>query len=530
MRWGVGRPAGGLKFSDEWAANYRVEPSPLAGANGIRFSPDGRLYIAQFLSSQVSVVDPRRGTAHSVFAAGAGFIAPDDLAFDGDGVLFATEVMDGRISARLPDGGTRVVAADVPRANGITFHQGRLYVDEFRPDGRILEIYADKAPRVIAERVSMPNALCAGPDGFLYYPAVVAGEVWRVHPDHGKPELVIGGLAMPTSVKCSPAGHLVVTEAGIGRISTIDVLKRLKTSFANLRPGIDNCDFGPEGTLFVSHFIDGGVVEILGDGTLREVIAPGLLGPWGIGVDHTGMLYIADGMRLLQVDPSGRQRTLSGYTMGEFPGFLRNLIVLSDRSFIVATSAGSVVRWRLGEEPITLAAGLNQITGLATNKHGAVIVAESGTGRLLKVTHSNVSVIASGLGSPMGVICETDDTYVVSDARNGCLHHVKSEQVQTLVTGLQEPHGLVSEGDGYVVVDRGAKTLMRVAKSGTIEVLASNLPLGVHPGVKERVLPGTETLVGPLIGYSALATHRGSLFVGCDGDGSVLELRPIKTQ
>ena len=80
-----------------------------------------------------------------MFSDGSGFVAPDDIAFDDGGVLFATEVMDGRVSARLPNGATRVVAADLPGANGIVFHRGRLFVDEFRPGGRILELYADKA-------------------------------------------------------------------------------------------------------------------------------------------------------------------------------------------------------------------------------------------------------------------------------------------------------------------------------------------------------------------------------------------------
>jgi sugar lactone lactonase YvrE len=506
-----------------WNAAHRVRPSTLSGANGIRFGPDGQLYVAQFLSSQVSVIDVENGRERGLFAAGSGFVAPDDLAFDDNGVLFATEVMDGRVSARLPDGSTRVVAADLPGANGIAIHRGRLFVDEFRPGGRILELYADKSPRVIAEKAPMPNAMCAGPDDLLYYPAVAAGQVWRVHPDRGSPELFLDGLAMPTSVKFSPSGDLIVTEAAVGRVSQIGIATRSSSSLAMLRPGLDNCAFDPDGRLFVSHFIDGGITEILSDGAQREVVAPGLLGPWGIDVDAEGVLYVADGMRLVAVGVEGRQRVIASYTSHGFPGFLRNLVVLGDGSFIVSTSAGAVARCRIGEDAAVLATGLDRITGLAIGPGGAVIVAESGTGRLLELAGANVRVLASGLGSPMGLVCESDGGIVTSDANGGRILGISAGETRILATGLQQPHGLVAREGHYFVVDRGARTLLRVAKTGAVAPIAAGLPMGASPGMKERVLPGTETLAGPLIGYSGLAVHGGNLLVACDGDGSVLE-------
>ncbi|GAB4946581.1 hypothetical protein MAHJHV50_50860 [Mycobacterium avium subsp. hominissuis] len=39
------------------------------------------------------------------------------------GNLYATEVMDGRVSVRDTGGRTRVLRDDVPSANGITFHR-----------------------------------------------------------------------------------------------------------------------------------------------------------------------------------------------------------------------------------------------------------------------------------------------------------------------------------------------------------------------------------------------------------------------
>jgi hypothetical protein len=78
---------------------------------------------------------------------GSAVVARTILAFDSHGVLYITEVMSERVSARLPDGSLRVIADHVPVANGITTHGDRIFMDEFRPGGRVLELYAEGRPR-----------------------------------------------------------------------------------------------------------------------------------------------------------------------------------------------------------------------------------------------------------------------------------------------------------------------------------------------------------------------------------------------
>ena len=129
--------------SPELAQGWRLErltaPSRLFGANGLRTGPDGRVYIAQVTGSQVSALNIATGELETVSAKGGDIIAPDDIAFDPTGNLFATEVMDGRVSVRDAAGATRVLRDDVPSANGITFHQGRLFIGECREGGRLME-------------------------------------------------------------------------------------------------------------------------------------------------------------------------------------------------------------------------------------------------------------------------------------------------------------------------------------------------------------------------------------------------------
>src|ERR1700752_1203721 len=169
--------AGNPTTADGWRLERLTAPSRLFGANGLRTGPDGRIYVAQVTGSQISALDLATGLLDTVSAKGGDIIAPDDVAFDPSGNLYATEVMDGRVSVREPGGRTRVLRDDLPCANGITAHAGRLVVNEGRDGGSLREPAGNGAiVRVLAENLPSPNAMEVGPDGMLYYPLMTANE------------------------------------------------------------------------------------------------------------------------------------------------------------------------------------------------------------------------------------------------------------------------------------------------------------------------------------------------------------------
>src|ERR1700736_831815 len=188
-RYAAGSPAA----AEGWRLERLTAPSRLFGANGLRTGPDGRVYVAQVTGSQISALDLRTGQVDTVSAKGGDIIAPDDVAFDSGGNLYATEVMDGRVSVRDAAGRTRVLRDDLPCANGITVHQDRLFIGECREGGRWMELdRSTGAQRIVLEDLPSPNAMEFGPDGLLYYPLMVANEIWRIDPDGGGPQRVAG--------------------------------------------------------------------------------------------------------------------------------------------------------------------------------------------------------------------------------------------------------------------------------------------------------------------------------------------------
>ena len=183
------------QVADGWILKRLTPVSHMYGANGVRGGPDGRLYVAECVGSRVSAVNVDSGAAEVISPLGGDIVSPDDVDFDAHGNMYVTEFMDARVSVRGTGGRTRILRDDLPGANGITFHQGRLFIDECRLGGRLLELDLNGgAPRVVAENLQLPNALSPGPDGFLYFPQVVASEIWRIHPDGGPPERVVADL------------------------------------------------------------------------------------------------------------------------------------------------------------------------------------------------------------------------------------------------------------------------------------------------------------------------------------------------
>jgi sugar lactone lactonase YvrE len=524
-----GRSGAGISPSvaEGWRLERLTPPSRLFGANGLRTGPDSRIYIAQVTGSQISALDIDTGRLETISAKGGDIIAPDDVAFDAHGNLYATEVMDGRVSARNANGHTRVLRDDVPSANGITVHQGRLFIGECREGGRLLELdLGGGPPRVLLDNVPSPNAMEVGPDGLLYFPVMGANEIWRISLDGGAPETVATGLGVPDSVKFDATGHIVSTQVHSGQVLRIDPRTGEQTVLADLNPGLDNSTF-VGGRLFVSNFT-GEITEILDGGRTSTLLPGGLNWPLDLAVGADGRLYVADGTFFYVVLPDRTLRTVGMLFSPGYPGFLRGVVPAGPGEFVVTTSGGQVSRYRPADgETDVLADGFDQLYGVAMIADGSALAAELGTGRVLSIRAGQVEAIASGLHDPIGLAIAPDGACLVAEAGAGRVVSIAGSGVETVVDDLQRPQGILVLGRQLYVVDAGAKALIAVdLEDVTRRTIASGLPLGAPPGVVPKPLKGMPPFSGPQGPFAGIAAGPdGTLYVSADAEGSVLALR-----
>jgi len=519
-----------LHVAEGWSLERLTPQSRLFGANGLRTGPDGRVYVAQVAGSQISALDLGTGQLETISAVGSDVVAPDDVAFDPQGNLYITEYYDGRVSVRSVDGRTRVLCDDVPGANGITVHKGRLFVDECRIGGRLLELDLNGgAPRVLLENLMMPNALEAGPDGKLYFPVLGTNEICRIDPEGGASERVVGDLGGPTAVKFDGKGHIVSTQVGSGQVLRIDPRTGDRTVLASLPPGIDNLTFVGD-RLFVSHFT-GTIAEILSDGKTRTVVPGGLSWPLDVAMADDGNLYIADGHHMFVIPPGGTLQIVAMFMSPGFPGNVRGLAAVGGGELIVTTANGQVSRYRpAASESEVLAEGLDQIYGVAVAPGGGVVVAELGTGRVLSVKGGKVEVLASNLKSPVGVAFAADGTCFVSEQGAGRVVKLNGSSTETVLDGLQQPQGLLVHDGQLYVVDAGKKTLTQLdLKTKARSIVVSELPVGAPAGVTPKPLRGIAPFTGPQGPFAGITAGKdGTLYLSADAEGSVLSLRKAR--
>jgi sugar lactone lactonase YvrE len=514
-----------------WRLERLTPISRLFGANGMRIGPNGRIYVAQCIGSQISALDAETGEVETISPLGSKIVGPDDLAFDAHGNLYATEYMDARVSVLGSDGQTRVLRDDVPGANGITFHQSRLFIDECRIGGRLLELDLNGGPpRVILENLQLPNALAPGPDGLLYFPLLGASEIWRVHPDGGQAERVATGLAHPVAVKFDSKGYIVSPQSETGEVLRIDPRTGDRTVLATLDPCLDNLTFMND-RLFVSHMTDGRVTEILEGGKSRQVMPGGLQFPLDIAIGEDGTLFVSDNCALYALSPGAALRPIGRMLAPGWPGLMRGLVPIAGGGFVLTTTDGRIALYRpaAGEHKV-LAQGLDQPYGVAVAPRGAIVVAERGAGRVLSVESGGgeTTVLARGLRDPSGVTMTKDGSCLVTEEGAGRVVKLSGSTVETVLDGLQRPQGLVVRGSILYVVDAGAHALIAFDMENRAQrTIAADLPVGAPPGVIRKPLRGLLPLCGPFGPFAGIAAGTdGTLYFSADTEGSVMALHP----
>ncbi len=518
----------GVSLAEGWQLERLTPPSRLFGANGIRTGPDGRIYVAQVSGSQISAIDIDSGAVETIAPMGGDIVAPDDLAFDQQGNLYATEITEGRVSVREPNGRTRVVYGDMPCANPITIYRGRLFAGECRPDGRIMELDLNGGPpRILLENVPMPNAMEVGPDGMLYFPVMGANEIWRIGLEGGAPEVVARDLGVPDAVKFDAEGFIVSTQVASGQVLRIDPRTGARTVLAQIAPGLDNLTF-VGGRLFVSS-ISGQVNEILAGGEIRSLVPDGLQWPLGLAVDADGQLFVADGGFTYLLAPGGTPRCIGMLFSPGFPGYTRGVAAAGPGEYVVTTANGDVARfWPAKQQSEVLAGAFDRLYGVAVAPGGEVVFAEAGTGRVLCFSEGGTDILATGLHEPMGVAIAPDGDCLVAEEGGGRVARLQAGRAETVLDGLQKPQGILVREEKLYIVDVGAKELVEFdLAAGARRTIGSNLPVGAPPGVIPKALRGIPPLSGPMGPFAGIAAGRdGTLYLSADADGSVISLRP----
>ncbi|WP_107308412.1 SMP-30/gluconolactonase/LRE family protein [Streptomyces qaidamensis] len=535
--------------SARWRAERLNPPHRLWGSNGIAFGPDRRLYVAEFLAGRVSAVDPATGDLEVIVPMDGPVQSPDDLAFGADGSMYIADLVPGRVWRRSPDGTYTLVSDQVQVPNGITCIGDRLFVNEMKFDGRLLELFPDGGdPVVLTDGLALGNAMQRGPDGCLYYPHMVTGQVWRIPPDGGEPEVVAHDVHEPVAVRFDQGGVLHVLSRGVeGIVTRIDLHGSGSRSLVvSGLVGLDNAAFDAENRMFVSSYAAGGITELHPDGRTREIVPRGLDGPYGVTVAPGGTVYAADHYRLATPAATHEGEPATVVRAGDPGGGVTSLTLLPPAVHGVAAADGLVhctsqygdVHTYDPEQNTTRlrATGLDEPGGIAVGPDGSLVVAETGAGRIVAVgPDGTITALVEGIDHPVDVTFDDEGRAYVSDDRRGTVLRIDDGKTVTVADGLGAPQGLAASGDELFVVETDHRRIRVISlTTGASRVDAEDLPLGPPPGVVPRAEPALFTPDGmpgvPRRFAGLAATPCGSLLLAAHGEGTVLRFTPVRDE
>ena len=211
-----------LLFSCDKSNNSKLElfvsGAQIAGVNGMHFGPDGLLYAASVIGSDISLVDTQTNKIVKRYDLSDGVIGPDDVAFNSKGEFYWTSILTGEVAGFNVNGKKVIAGNPGPGVNPITFSDDdRLFVAQCFFDNGLFEMdpSGNFEPRVIFEEIGDfcgLNGMDWGSDGRLYGPRWFNNEVVSVDVDTGDMRKEVVGLNVPAAVKFNSKGELFILE------------------------------------------------------------------------------------------------------------------------------------------------------------------------------------------------------------------------------------------------------------------------------------------------------------------------------
>ncbi len=468
-----------------------AQGAEVSGVNGIHFGPDGRLYAASVLGSEIVVVDPETGHIEKRFGSEEGVYGPDDVAFSAEGDWYWTSILSGEV-AGFRASGERVVAAQLtPGVNPLTFSDdGRLFVSQCFFGTNLYEVdpLGEQAPRLIADDLGPGcglNGMDWGPDGRLYGPRWFTGEIVSYDVDSGERRLVAEGFDVPAAVKFDGQGRLHVLDTARGTVNRLDANDR--TVVATLTPGLDNFAFDEDDRLFVSSFVDGFIVRVAEEGAVTELLPGGIAHPGGVAVmDFQGKAtaFVADlhSLRGFDLD-SGEQVYVQQNILGVGElGSVLSVATHGDRLILSAFTDNSVRLWDPSSNTVVrrwdnLAAPVDVVS-----YNGKVAVALHGAGAVVLLGEGEPVVLADDLASPSGLAVLGEKLFVTDRSTGRVLRIGEGGEPvapQVVAQGLDKPEGVQAMGGALIVFEGESGRIKRIDDGVATEI--ASVPGGTAP-------------------------------------------------
>ncbi len=439
-----------------------VGPATKAQLNlpyGLAVDKEGNLYIADYGNNLVRMVGPD-GTITTVAGSGAeGYqgdggpavkarlYAPRNLVLDAAGNLYVSEFEGQRVRKVTPASATPPGLISTVAGTGLAGYNG---------DGGI----------ATTVQLNHPAGLTVDGHGALYIADSQNNCVRQVLPGGIMYTVVKSGAATPAGPQIDPNSPAAVVVDG-SLIVVAGWASPIVNAFPNVGAG-QGSSFAGQGTSGFS-----------GDGGLAPA-AWLMQEPHDLAIDPQGDVFIADGMRVREVNAEGMISTVAGdgYLTAIGDGALATSAVLYQPSAVALDSSGDLFISDTRTERVRIVLTSGTIMTLAGN--GTAGYKTDG-----------VAATAAELNSPTGLAMDSSNNLFVADTNNERVREITAGMISTFAgTGmagrgqeglasadmpLSAPRGVCTGSDGSVyIVDTNNSRVLVAPPGGVVTTFAGN--------------------------------------------------------
>jgi uncharacterized protein (TIGR03437 family) len=566
------------------AGGYSGDGGPAVSASlnypqGVAIDFAGNLYIADTNNQRVRKVTPDgfistyAGTGQRGFSGDAGpatraqLSSPARLAVDSSGALYIADMENMRVRRVATDGtistfagngqastsgdGGPAVNASIYRPAGIGLDAaGNAYISE-NTGGRIRKVTPQGVITTLAS-LTYPGGVDVDASGNVYVALDTRNQVSRIDPG-GTVTVAAGGgtvfgddgpatmatLGKPNDVAVDLAGNLYITDFDNHRLRRVSALGIIST-FAGSGESTLSGDGGPAlaatfnrpsamardgaGNIYVADYNNDRVRKIDTLGMVTTYAGGGMVvgdggpatkanigRPAGLALDAAGNLYVSDqgNCRVRKVTPLG----------------------------IIITFAGAGCWFSGGDGGPAAAANLNDPAGLAFDRSGNLLIAESGFfgGGVRQVaTNGTISTIVSfgSFGYPADVKVDSGNTVYIAVTGAHTVQKLGADGKPVVVAGskagyggdggqataalLNTPTGLFFTSAGYLyIADSKNHRVRRIDASGVITSIVGS---GTAAFTGDGMSPLSASLNEP---HAVLVQADGSIYVADTGNNRI---------
>ena len=496
-----------------------VTGAKIAGVNGIHFGPDGMLYAASVIGSDISVINTETGEIIKRYGIEDGVIGPDDVAFNSKGEFYWTSILTGEVAGFNIEGNKIISGNPGIGVNPITFSDDdRLFVAQCFYDNGIFELDPSGAnePRVILEKLGDfcgLNGMDWGPDGRLYGPRWFNNEIVSLDVDTGEIRKEASGFNVPAAVKFNSKGILHVLDTGAGKV--YKVIDNINIEVASISNGLDNLAINADDEIFVSSYSEGSILKI-GEHAIEEILPGGISHAGGLSV-YKNDIVVADVQSVKAYSTEGGSESWNYKNTFRVSPIGANTAVSTFEDYVILTSwvdnTLKIMKPESGEILGSLE-GLNvPVSATKFNKSIAVALDGDGTITLFNFENKEPKILASGFLAPTHVI-NYEDGLLVSDRELGELILVDANgKKSTLISNLNSPEGLAIRGNSIYVFEGDTGEIIELI-NGESRVIAT-LKAGN---------PAQSELQPPSMIFNGLTIHNDYLYVAGEIEKSLFRI------